>query len=301
MKGRASFERKRTKVVKQKHLRIQPGAAVRLAEIDPHNTHGFKDKDDARDTLERDIQRLEKLQEKLAASRSHAVLIVLQGMDSSGKDGAIKHVMSGANPQGVDVHAFKRPTEEELGHDFLWRCQKVLPERGRIGIFNRSYYEDVLIVRVHPELLQSEGLDANRPDIWHKRFEDINAFERHLTRNGTCVLKIFLHISKDEQRRRLLARLDDPSKNWKFSVSDATEREYWDQYIAAYEQMLGATSTENAPWYVVPADHKWFSRTAIGEIVTDTLDSLDLHYPKPDAEQEKALQRIRKQFETEKR
>jgi PPK2 family polyphosphate:nucleotide phosphotransferase len=289
------------RVVKYKHLRVQPGAKVRLAEIDPRDTHGFKDKDDARDTLAHDIERLEKLQEKLAASRSYAVLIVLQGMDSSGKDGAIKHVMSGMNAQGVDVHAFKRPTEEELNHDFLWRCQKALPERGRIGIFNRSYYEDVLIVRVHPKLLANEGVRSNGADLWQARFEDINSYERHLTRNGTRILKFFLHISKEEQRRRLLARLDDPSKNWKFSESDATEREYWDQYIAAYEQMLGATSTEHAPWYLIPADHKWFSRTVVGEILTNTLEALDLHYPKPDAEQEKSLQRIRKQFEMEKR
>ena len=290
----------RTKVVKHKHLRVESGATVRLAEIDPSNTHGFKDKDDARDKLEQDIHRLEKLQEKLAASRSHAVLIVLQGMDSSGKDGAIKHVMSGVNPQGVDVHAFKRPSEEELGHDFLWRCQRALPERGRIGIFNRSYYEDVLVVRVHPELLANEGVDPNHGDLWQQRFGDINTFERHLVRNQTRVLKFFLHISYDEQRRRLLSRLDDPSKNWKFSVGDATEREYWDQYTAAYEQMLGATSTEHAPWYIIPADHKWFSRAAVADVLNATLESLDLKYPTPNADAEKSLDRIRKQFEKEK-
>ena len=287
--------------MKHKQLRLTPGKSIRLADIDPSDTNGYKDKDDAREKLAHDIHKLEKLQEKLAASRSHAVLIVLQGMDSSGKDGAIKHVMSGVNPQGVDVRAFKRPTEEELSHDFLWRCQAALPERGRIGIFNRSYYEEVLVVRVHTDLLAKEHIESNGKGIWRERFEDINAFERHLVRNGTTILKFFLHLSKDEQRRRLLARLDDPSKNWKFSESDATEREYWDQYIAAYESMLNATSTDYAPWYVIPADHKWFSRTAIGEILVYTLESLDLRYPKPDAEQERSLDRIRKQFETERR
>ena len=287
--------------MKHKHLRLAPGTSIRLSEIDPGDTNGYKDKDDAREKLAHDIDKLEKLQEKLAASRSQAILIVLQGMDSSGKDGAIKHVMSGVNPQGVDVRAFKRPTEEELSHDFLWRCQKALPERGRIGIFNRSYYEEVLVVRVHTGLLAKEHIESKGKELWHQRFEDINAFERHLVRNGTRILKFFLHISKDEQRRRLLARLDDPSKNWKFSQSDATEREYWNQYIAAYESMLSATSTEHAPWYVIPADHKWFSRTAIGEILVECLESLDLHYPKADAEQEKALTRIRKQLEAEKR
>jgi len=287
--------------VKHKHLRVQPGVLIRLSEIDPSDTNGFKGKDDAREKLVHDIHKLEKLQEKLAASRSYAVLIVLQGMDSSGKDGAIKHVMSGINPQGVDVHAFKQPSEEELSHDFLWRTQKALPERGRIGIFNRSYYEEVLVVRVHSDLLAAEHVETNGKDIWRERFEDINSYERHLVRNGTRILKFFLHISKDEQRRRLVARLDDSSKIWKFSRSDATEREYWDQYIAAYEQMLSATSTDHAPWHVIPADHKWFSRTAIGEILVDTLESLDLSYPAPSAAEEQALSRIRKHLELEKR
>jgi PPK2 family polyphosphate:nucleotide phosphotransferase len=287
--------------VKHKHLRVQPGAPIRLAEIDPNDTNGFKEKDDARELHAQNLHKVEILQEKLAASRSYAILIVLQGMDSSGKDGVIKHVMSGINPQGVDVHAFKQPTENELSHDFLWRTQAALPERGRIGIFNRSYYEEVLVVRVHSDLLAKEHIESNGKDIWRERFEDINAFERHLVRNGTRILKFFLHISKDEQRRRLLARLDDPSKNWKFSMSDATEREYWNQYIAAYESMLSGTSTDHAPWYIIPADHKWFSRAAIGQLLVNTLESLDLQYPKPDTEQEKSLERIRKQFEAEKR
>ncbi|MGA3037488.1 MAG: polyphosphate kinase 2 family protein [Vulcanimicrobiaceae bacterium] len=287
--------------MKHKHLRVQPGAPIRLAEIDPNDTNGFKEKDDARELHAQNLHKVEILQEKLAASRSYAILIVLQGMDSSGKDGVIKHVMSGINPQGVDVHAFKQPTENELSHDFLWRTQAALPERGRIGIFNRSYYEEVLVVRVHSDLLAKEHIESNGKDIWRERFEDINAFERHLVRNGTRILKFFLHISKDEQRRRLLARLDDPSKNWKFSMSDATEREYWNQYIAAYESMLSGTSTDHAPWYIIPADHKWFSRAAIGQLLVNTLESLDLQYPKPDTEQEKSLERIRKQFEAEKR
>ncbi|HTX04113.1 MAG TPA: PPK2 family polyphosphate kinase, partial [Candidatus Acidoferrales bacterium] len=243
--------------MKHKHLRVRPGAPVRLSEIDPTDTNGLQ-KGDASEMHAQNLDKVEQLQEKLAASRSYAVLIVLQGMDSSGKDGAIKHVMSGVNPQGVDVHAFKQPTENELSHDFLWRTQAALPERGRIGIFNRSYYEEVLVVRVHSELLAREHVESNGKDIWRERFEDINAFERHLVRNGTRILKFFLHISKDEQRRRLMARLDDPSKTWKFSMSDATEREYWSQYISAYEAMLSATSTDHAPWYIIPSDHKWF-------------------------------------------
>lgn len=228
-------------------LLVRPGRTIRLGEIDPAFTCEFEGRSDAREKLQNDIARLVHLQDIFYAARSHALLIVLQGMDSSGKDGAIKHVMSGVNPQGVDVHSFKTPTEEERGHDFLWRCQKVLPQRGRIGIFNRSYYEEVVVVRVHRDMLALEGQPEQR-NVWCQRFEDINAFERHLVRSGTIVVKFFLHISRDEQRRRLLARLDDRNKNWKFSPNDVAERKYWDRYQSAYERMISHTSTVEAPW-----------------------------------------------------
>ena len=282
-------------------LRVRPGHAFRLADIDPGYTGAFKDKSDARKTLENDVEELTKLQDVFAAAASCAVLIVLQGMDSSGKDSAIKHVMSGLNPQGIDVHSFKQPSEEELRHDFLWRAGRVLPERGRIMIFNRSYYEDVLVVRVHPDLLAKRGLPAetNGKNIWQERFESINAFEEHLVRNGTHVLKFFLHLSREEQGRRLLARLDDSTKTWKFSFTDVTEREHWNDYMKAYEDMLGATSTERAPWYVIPSDHKWFTRTAVADVLIEKLKSLDLQYPTVDPKLEADLKGIRKQLETE--
>lgn len=286
-----------------KDLRVRPGHNVRLADIDPKNTGDFKDKSDARDKLARDIEKLEELQDVFAASASCALLIVLQGMDSSGKDGAIKHVMSGLNPQGVDVYSFKQPSEAERRHDFLWRAARVLPERGRFGIFNRSYYEEVLVVRVHPENLQAEGVhaDAKGKSLWNERYDDINAFEQHLVRNGTVVLKFFLHISRDEQRQRLLARLDDSTKTWKFSFSDVHEREFWDRYMASYESMLSATSTEWAPWYIIPADRKWFTRTAVADILVEKLESLKLKYPAIDPKQQGALDAIRKQLEAETR
>lgn len=279
-------------------LRVAPGHEIRLADRDPRDTLSFEKKSEAREVLESDIQRLAKLQDVFAAARTHALLIVLQGMDSAGKDGAVKHVMSGVNPQGVDVYSFKAPTEEELLHDFLWRSTCVLPERGRINIFNRSYYEEVVVVRVHPELLAREGVSSEK-DVWTKRFEDINAYERHLTRNGTTVLKFFLHLSKDEQRKRLLERLDDEKKNWKFSVSDIHERRYWDEYQQAYEKAINATSTECAPWYVIPADRKWFMRTAIANIIVSTLDSLHLQYPRLTPEIAAQLEQFRKQLESE--
>jgi PPK2 family polyphosphate:nucleotide phosphotransferase len=284
--------------MKHEDLLIRPGRTVRLCDFDPGSTPGFDSKADARDKTERDIERLAELQEVLAASRSHALLIVLQGMDSAGKDGTIKHVMSGVNPQGVDVHSFKTPTPQEEAHDFLWRSVYPLPERGRIGIFNRSYYEEVVVVRVHRELLALEA-SAPEDDIWAKRFEDINAFERHLTRSGTVILKFFLHLSKAEQRKRLLERLDDPNKNWKFSVDDVKERQYWDRYQAAYEQALGATSTSWAPWYVVPADRKWFVRVAIADLIVATLDSLGLRYPQLKGDAASDLEKFRAELEAE--
>jgi PPK2 family polyphosphate:nucleotide phosphotransferase len=284
--------------MKTDELRVRPGHTVRLADLDPRATLSLAKKSEAREVLESDLKRLSKLQDVFAAARTRALLIVLQGMDSAGKDSAVKHVMSGVNPQGVDVYSFKTPTEEELLHDFLWRSARVLPERGRIGIFNRSYYEEVVVVRVHPEMLEHEGVTYDK-NVWSERFEDINAFERRLARNGTVVLKFFLHLSKDEQRKRLLARLDDEKKNWKFSVNDIHERRYWDEYQSAYEKMLNATSTECAPWYVIPADRKWFVRTAIANIVVSTLDCLHLHYPPLTPEIASQLEDFRQQLESE--
>lgn len=276
-------------------LLARPGHRIKLADFDPGFTSEFATKTDALDKLNRDIERLAALQDVLAASRAKAVLVVLQGMDASGKDGAIKHVMSGINPQGVHVFSFKVPTDEELLHDFLWRYERALPERGRIGIFNRSYYEEVLVVRVHRELLENEQPDANdAKSFWTQRYDDINAFEQHLTRNGTLVVKFFLHISKEEQRKRLLQRLDDPSKMWKFSVNDVHERQYWDDYARVYEQMLNHTSTDVAPWYVIPADHKWFSRAAIAALLVARLKALDLRYPIVDDARRATLEDVRK-------
>lgn len=280
------------------YLLVHPGQRIRLAELNPGSTSEFATKSDARDKLRSDIARLAELQDVFAAAQSHALLIVLQGMDSAGKDGAIKHVMSGVNPQGINVYAFKTPTEAEERHDFLCRCEKVLPERGRIAIFNRSYYEEVLVVRVHQELLAREvAIPEN--GFWSDRFEDINTFERHLARNGTIVLKFFLHLSKDEQRKRLLKRLDDENKNWKFSPDDIKERQYWNRYQSAYEQMLNATSTAWAPWYAIPADHKWFTRTAIAAILVAKLESLALSYPRIEGEAGALLKQFRDELETE--
>ncbi|HMD02091.1 MAG TPA: PPK2 family polyphosphate kinase [Candidatus Baltobacteraceae bacterium] len=275
---------------------VHPGRPVKLAELDPGFTADFKSKADADERLQNDIARLVELQDVFAAARSHALLIIFQGMDSAGKDGVIKHVMSGVNPQGVDVHSFKAPTQEELNHDFLWRCEKVLPERGRIGIFNRSYYEEVVVVRVHRELLALEAAES-AGDLWSERFEDINTFERHLVRSGTLVLKFFLHLSKDEQRKRLLKRLEDKDKNWKFSPDDVTERHYWDRYAAAYEQMLDGTTTEWAPWYAIPADRKWFARGAVAGLIVEKLDALGLHYPRLEGKAAELLAQVRSELE----
>jgi PPK2 family polyphosphate:nucleotide phosphotransferase len=279
-------------------LLVRSGRPIRLAALDPGATLSFEKKREARNKLESDLARLTELQEVFAAARSHALLIVLQGMDSAGKDSAIKHVMSGVNPQGIDVYSFKTPTDEEVAHDFLWRCAKVLPEHGRIGIFNRSYYEEVVVVRVHEDMLAREAVTPSKI-IWAERFEDINAFEQHLARNGTLVLKFFLHLSKDEQRKRLLKRLDDENKNWKFSENDVHERRYWDRYQSAYEAALNATSTDWAPWYVIPADRKWFVRTAIANIVVTKLAALGLQYPHLTGEGANSLAQFRRQLESE--
>jgi PPK2 family polyphosphate:nucleotide phosphotransferase len=264
-------------------FRVDHRNHFRLAFVDPTGTSGLAlDKQTADEMLARDIERLAKLQERLYAQHQWALLVVLQGMDTAGKDSVIKHVMSGINPQGCKVHAFKAPSSEDLDHDFFWRAAIRLPARGDIGIFNRSYYEEVLVVRVHPEMLARQKLPAKLvgKDIWKERFEDIQAFERHLARNGIVVLKFFLHISKKEQSRRLLARLDDPAKQWKFSINDIAERKLWDEYISAYEGAIRATSKPEAPWYVVPADHKWFARLIVARAMLEALENLELNYPK---------------------
>jgi PPK2 family polyphosphate:nucleotide phosphotransferase len=261
---------------------VDEAEKFRLADRDSGDTGGLDiDKREAKDLLAEGIDRLSDLQERLYAQDRWALLAIFQAMDAAGKDGAIKHVMSGINPQGCEVHSFKRPSDEELDHDFLWRSFRRLPERGRIGIFNRSYYEEVLVVRVHPEALAREKLpdELVGKDIWNQRFKDIRAFERYLTRNGTRVVKFYLHLSKAEQKRRFLERLDTPSKHWKFSVADLSERQLWDKYMFAYEDMIRNTSTPEAPWYVVPADNKWFSRIVVAAAMVEALQSLDLKFP----------------------
>ena len=278
-----------------KPFRVADGASFRLKDFDPAETLGLKSKEHAHETLEYGIARLCDLQEKLYAQDRWAVLVILQGMDAAGKDSTIKHVMSGLNPQGCSVTSFKAPSAEDLDHDFLWRATRSLPERGKIGIFNRSYYEEVLVARVHPEILSREKLppDLVSGKIWQWRFEDINAYERYLSRNGIVVLKFFLNVSKKEQKRRFLERLDEPEKNWKFSTSDVLERQHWNEYMGAYEEMIRNTSTERAPWYVVPADHKWFTRVVVAEALIHVLDKLNLSFPKVDAEKRKDLKRAR--------
>lgn len=289
---------------------VAPGVKLKLKDHDPawddiQEIKGLR-KEDASDKahafLKRSLQELAGAQELLWASDTYSILVVLQAMDAAGKDGIIEHVMSGMNPQGCQVCSFKRPSDEELDHNFLWRCMKALPERGRVGIFNRSYYEEVLVVKVHSEFLQRQKLPPGKRGnaFWNNRFEDINSFEKHLTRNGTAIVKFFLHISKKEQRERFLARLEDPRKQWKFTPADLAEREYWDEYMESYEAALGATSTEWAPWYVIPADHKWIARAAVASILTDTIRSLDLEYPKVNDEQLKAFAQAKERLENEK-
>jgi PPK2 family polyphosphate:nucleotide phosphotransferase len=277
---------------------IRDGGPFRLKDVDPEDTRGFKseEKKEVRERLQQGIERLSGLQEKLYAQDRWALLVIVQGMDAAGKDSTIKHVMSGINPQGCEVYSFKAPSEEELDHDYLWRTVKRLPERGRIGIFNRSHYEEVLVVRVHRELLAKERIPDSlvTKKIWKERYRDINAFERYLTRNGVVIRKFFLHISAEEQKKRLLERLDDPAKNWKFSTADADEREYWDDYMEAYEDMVRNTSSKHAPWFVVPANHKWFSRLVVAAAIIDALEELDLAFPKIDAAKRKELEDVRK-------
>jgi PPK2 family polyphosphate:nucleotide phosphotransferase len=271
-----------------KPFRVTDGSGFRLKDIDPGDTlqFGSEDKPRAKEALAVGIQALAELQDMLYAQDRWAVLLVFQAMDAAGKDGTIKHVMSGVNPQGCQVYSFKAPSAEDLDHDFLWRCMKFVPERGRIGIFNRSYYEETLAVRVHPEFLEQQKLPPAlvTKDIWKERFQDIRTFERYLTRNGVVIRKFFLHISKGEQKRRFLERLENPEKNWKFSANDIKERAFWNDYMKAYEDMIRNTATPEAPWYVVPADNKWLTRIIVGAAVIEALDTLDLHYPKVNKE-----------------
>ena len=286
-----------------KQFRVEPDQKFRLKDRDPADTAGFKSKKEAnaRERQAEGIERLRELQERLYAYDRWALLLIFQAMDAAGKDSTIEHVMSGVNPQGCQVYSFKQPSAEELDHDYLWRTNRCLPERGRIGVFNRSYYEEVLVVRVHKGILAAEKLPVELvdADIWKQRFKDINAFERYLAQNGTALVKFFLHVSKEEQRRRFLARLDEPQKNWKFSLSDVKEREHWEEYMAVYGDMLARTSTEHAPWYVIPADHKWFMRMAVADIVVSTLEKLKPEYPTITEEKRRELEAARKALEQE--
>jgi PPK2 family polyphosphate:nucleotide phosphotransferase len=283
--------------------RVTDGSKFRLKQVDPDDTLGIasESKTEAQKLLARGIDRMRELQEKLYAQDRWSVLLIFQAMDAAGKDSTIKHVMSGVNPQGVEVHSFKQPTHEELDHDYLWRCLRRLPERGRIGIFNRSYYEEALVVRVHPEILAQQKIPPElvTKDLWTERFQDMRTFERYLARNGTVIRKFFLHVSKKEQRKRFLERIDTPSKNWKFSLGDVHERQHWKEYMQSYEDAIRATATKNAPWFVVPADHKWFTRLVVAAVVVDALESLDLRFPKVDARQRAELRAARRLLERE--
>jgi PPK2 family polyphosphate:nucleotide phosphotransferase len=275
--------------------RVKPGSTVRLGRSNTGDTAPFGAKGDVEGLLEEDLEELFQLQGLLYAEQRWSLLLVFQAMDAAGKDSAIKHVMRGLNPQGTRVASFKAPSSQELSHTFLWRVGRELPERGQIGVFNRSHYEEVLIVRVHPEILEGQRLPGRLAGkgIWQQRYEDINGFERHLARNGTAIRKFFLHVSKDEQRQRFLDRLDDPAKTWKFSLGDVKERERWDDYMRAYEEALSATSTDDAPWFIVPADHKWFTHLVIARVAIEALKGLALAFPKPSREQRAELDQAR--------
>ena len=285
-----------------KPYRVEHGKHFRLRDYDPGHTGGVQSKEEAEKLLAEGVAKLVELQDKLYASDHWALLLIFQAMDAAGKDGAIKHVMSGVNPQGCQVYSFKALSSEELDHDYLWRTMKCVPERGRIGIFNRSYYEEVLVVRVHSEILRAQRVPPSliTKDIWKERFEDIGSFERYLTRNGIVIRKFFLNVSKKEQKKRFLARLDDPEKNWKFSAADIHERTCWDDYMEAYEDMICQTATPEAPWHVIPADNKWFTRIAVAAAIVDALEDLKLEYPNVDAAKAKELAEARKLLEGKK-
>jgi PPK2 family polyphosphate:nucleotide phosphotransferase len=276
--------------------RVTKGSGFRLKQVDPGDTGKLKSDKDAPELLTESVKLMSDLQEKLYAQEKWSLLLIFQAMDAAGKDGTIKHVMSGINPQGCEVTSFKAPSTTDLSHDYLWRSNLALPERGRIGIFNRSYYEEVLVVRVHKDLLKAERIPASLTGkrLWKERFEDINAHERYLTRNGVVIRKFFLHLSKSEQKRRFLSRLDEPGKNWKFSAADLKERTYWDEYMDAYEKMIRRTGTPHAPWYVVPADHKWYAHLVVASAIIETLDSLGLGFPLVTEAQRKMLDEARK-------
>ena len=283
--------------------RVAPGKRFRIESCDPADTGGLDvSKKKASAWLAEGVEKLADLQTRLYAQDCWSLLLVFQAMDAAGKDSTIKHVMSGINPQGCQVVSFQAPSSHELDHDFLWRCARELPERGRIGIFNRSHYEEVLVVRVHPKILAGQNLPPSliRKDIWRERYESINDWERHLARNGTRIVKFFLNVSKEEQRKRFLERLEVPEKNWKFAMGDVLERGFWNDYMQAYEDAISATSTEWAPWYAVPADHKWFTRLAVAQVVVATLEKLGLEYPKVDAERKKELAEAKRALEKEK-
>ncbi len=284
-----------------KPYRVDNGKKFRLKDFEPDDTSGVKSKKQAEKVLPLGIERMVDLQDKLYAQDRWAILLIFQAMDAAGKDGVIKHVMSGVNPQGCQVYSFKQPSAEELDHDFLWRTNKCIPERGRIGIFNRSYYEEVLVVRVHKELLEREKMPPSlvTKDIWNERFADINAYEQYLSRNGVVIRKFFLNLSKEEQKRRFLKRLDEPDKNWKLSSADIAERERWPEYMTAYEEMIQNTATPHAPWYVVPADNKWYTRLVVAAAIVHAMEDLNLHYPTVDADQRKELKAARAALEHE--
>lgn len=286
-----------------KPFRIEHGKHFRLTDHDPAHTAGVKTKEEGNELLQQGISKLADLQDKLYAQDSWALLLIFQAMDAAGKDGVIKHVMSGVNPQGCQVYSFKAPSPDELDHVYMWRAMKRMPERGRIGIFNRSYYEEVLVVRVHPELLKAEKIPPSliTKNVWKERFEDICSIEQYLTHNGIVVRKFFLNVSKKEQKRRFLARLEEPGKNWKFSAADIKERAYWDDYMEAFEDMIRHTATPEAPWHVIPADNKWFTHIAVAETVIETLEDLNLSYPKVDAAKAKELAAARKLLEEKKK
>ena len=287
------------------NFKVSPGQSISLTDYDPAFCDGYKNKKEAEHQLKDDIKKMSKLQYQLYAENEQALLIVFQAMDAAGKDGAIKHVFSGVNPQGCEVFSFKQPSANELKHDYFWRHYSKLPERGRIGIFNRSHYENVLITHVHPEFILEENLPeiSSTKDIgkgfWEMRYRQINQFERTIAENGTTIIKFFLHLSKGEQKKRFLERIDDPEKNWKFSYADIKERAYWNDYQKAYEKMLGETSTDYAPWYIIPADNKWFSRIAIGNIIVDTLKKMNIKMPEISSEEEKTLKGARLKLEKE--
>ncbi len=285
-----------------KPYRVTDGKAFALKAFDPDDTLGLDiDAREAKASLKKGVERLSQLQEMLYAQDRWAVLVIFQAMDAAGKDSAIKHVMSGINPQGCEVVSFKQPSAEDLDHDFMWRCLSRLPERGRIGIFNRSYYEETLVVRVHPGVLAAEQLPDQLmgKNFWQQRFEDINAIERHLIRNGTVICKFFLNVSRKEQKKRFIDRLDDPTKNWKFSPGDVAERQHWNDYMRAYEEMIRATATSGAPWHVVPADHKWFTRLVVAAAIVDKLERLNLAFPKVAPDKRKQLKAARQALENE--